>query len=120
MNRNGLCGAEDRAPDSALSQPAGLNYRRPQSTQHDPQGWASRRGPRRIVAGVPRIPRAPARRERSGQADDQRSVGPAGPRSGRASLEHSELVAQDEDLDLLGGVGSGAQPHQLGSLENMR
>jgi hypothetical protein len=26
-------------------------------------------------------------------------------------LEHSELVAQDEDLDLLGGVGSGAQHH---------
>jgi hypothetical protein len=26
-------------------------------------------------------------------------------------LEHSELVAQDEDFDVLGGVGSGAQHH---------
>jgi hypothetical protein len=26
-------------------------------------------------------------------------------------LQHTELLAQDEDLDLLGGVGSGAQ-HQ--------
>jgi hypothetical protein len=26
-------------------------------------------------------------------------------------LEHSKLVAQDEDLDFIGGVGSGAQHH---------
>jgi hypothetical protein len=26
-----------------------------------------------------------------------------------ASLEYDELVAQDQDLDLLGGVGSGEQ-----------
>jgi hypothetical protein len=26
-------------------------------------------------------------------------------------LEHGELVAQDEDLDVLGGVGSGVQHH---------
>ena len=31
------------------------------------------------------------------------------PRSWRASLEHGELVAQDQDLDLLAGVGSGVQ-----------
>jgi hypothetical protein len=29
----------------------------------------------------------------------------------RASLQHGQLVAQDEDLDLLAGVGSGAQHH---------
>jgi hypothetical protein len=35
-------------------------------------------------------------------------------------LEHRELVTQDEDLDLLGGVGSGAQHHpaqELGAHE---
>jgi hypothetical protein len=26
-------------------------------------------------------------------------------------LQHVQLVAQDEDLDLLGGLGSGAQHH---------
>jgi len=34
-----------------------------------------------------------------------------------APLEHGELVAQDQDLDLLGGVGTSAQSHpaqQLG------
>ena len=42
---------------------------------------------------------------------DHGAVGPAHPRPWRASLEHGELVAQDEDLDLLPGVGSGAQDH---------
>ena len=51
---------------------------------------------------------ASARRKQPGQGGDQGSVGPADPRSGSAPLKHSELVTQHEDLDLLGGVGSGA------------
>jgi len=35
-------------------------------------------------------------------------------------LEHGELVAQDEDLDVLGGVGSVRSTIQLRSLENRR
>ena len=54
-------------------------------------------------------PEASADREQSGEGGDQGAVGPAHPRAWRASLEHGELVAQDQDLDLLGGVGSGAQ-----------
>jgi len=35
-------------------------------------------------------------------------------------LEHGELVAQDQDLDLLAGVGSGVRSTiQLRSLENI-
>jgi hypothetical protein len=34
-------------------------------------------------------------------------------------LEHGELVAQDEDLDLLGGVGSVAQHDPAQELENI-
>jgi hypothetical protein len=49
--------------------------------------------------------------EHTGQSGDQGSVGPPDRSSRSAPLEHSELVAQDEDLDLLGGVGSGAQHH---------
>jgi hypothetical protein len=36
-------------------------------------------------------------------------VDPAHPWPWRASLEYGELVAQDQDLDVLGGIGSGAQ-----------
>ena len=54
-------------------------------------------------------PEASAGREQSGEGGDQGAVGPGHPRARRASLEHGELVAQDQDLDLLGGVGSGAQ-----------
>jgi hypothetical protein len=32
-------------------------------------------------------------------------------------LEHGELVAQDQDLDVLGGVGSGAQHDPAQELE---
>ena len=49
--------------------------------------------------------------EHTGQSGDQGSVGPADPRSRSTPLEHRELMAQDEDLDLLGGVGPGAQHH---------
>ena len=56
-------------------------------------------------------PESSAGGEQSGQGGDQGSVGPADPRSRSAPMEHRELVAQDEDLDLLGGVGPGAQHH---------
>jgi hypothetical protein len=36
-------------------------------------------------------------------------VGPRHPRPWRAPLQHGELMAQDEDLDVLGGVGADAQ-----------
>ena len=54
-------------------------------------------------------PEASAVGEQSGEGGDQGAVGPAHPRARCASLEHGELVAQDQDLDVLGGVGSGAQ-----------
>jgi hypothetical protein len=54
-------------------------------------------------------PEASAGREQSGEGGDQGAIGPAHPRARRAPLEHGELVAQDQDLDLLGGVGSGPQ-----------
>ena len=65
-------------------------------------------------------PESPAGGEQAGQSGDQGSVGPADPRSGTAPLEYRELVAQDEELDLLGGVGPGAQHHpaqELGAHE---
>jgi hypothetical protein len=34
-------------------------------------------------------------------------------------LEHGELVVQDEDLDVLGGVGSGVQHDQPRSVANI-
>lgn len=49
--------------------------------------------------------------EQSGQGGDQGSVGPSHPGSWSASLEYGQLVAQDQDLDLLRPVGSGDQDH---------
>ena len=46
--------------------------------------------------------------EEPGQGDHCGSVGPADPRSGSASVKHCELMAEDEDLDLFGCVGSRA------------
>jgi hypothetical protein len=51
---------------------------------------------------------SPAVREQTGQGGDQGSIGPADPGSRTGPLEHGELVAKDEDLDVLGGVGSAA------------
>jgi hypothetical protein len=51
------------------------------------------------------------------QGGDHCSVGPAHPGSGSAPLEYRQLVAQDQDLDLLGGVGSGAQHEPAQELE---
>ena len=46
--------------------------------------------------------------EEPGQGGHYGSVGPADPRSGSASVKHCELMAEDEDLDLFGRVGSRA------------
>jgi hypothetical protein len=54
-------------------------------------------------------PEASSGREQSGEGGDQGAIGPAHLGARRASLEHGELVAQDKDLDVLGGGGSGAQ-----------
>ena len=54
-------------------------------------------------------PEAAADGQQPGEGGDQGAVGPGHQRARRASLEHGELVAQDQDLDLLGGVGSSAQ-----------
>jgi hypothetical protein len=59
---------------------------------------------------------SPAGGEQTGQGGDQGSVGPVHPGSRTAPLQHRELVAQDEDLDLFGGVGSGAQHHPVQEL----
>jgi hypothetical protein len=54
-------------------------------------------------------PAASADREQSGEDGDECPVGPRYSRTRGASLEYGELVAQDQDLDVLGGVGFGAQ-----------
>jgi hypothetical protein len=81
-------------------------------------GWAgcvvqwramSWRCQRRIVVGVTSSPESAADRQQSGECGDHGAIGPGHPRARRSSLEHGELVAQDQDLDLLGGVGSSAQ-----------
>ena len=52
---------------------------------------------------------AAARRgQQPGEGGDHGSIGPVDPWSGSAALQHGQLVAQDEDLDLLGHVGAGA------------
>jgi hypothetical protein len=64
---------------------------------------------RRIVVWGDEQAEASAGREQSGEGGDQGAIGPAHPGARRASLEHGQLVAQDKDLDLLGGVRSGPQ-----------
>jgi hypothetical protein len=49
--------------------------------------------------------------EQSGQRRDQGSAGPVHLGSRCASLEHGELVTQNQDLDLVGGAGSSEQDH---------
>ena len=46
--------------------------------------------------------------EQSAESGDHGSVGPAHKRPWRPPSQHGELVAEDEDLDLLAGVGSAA------------
>jgi hypothetical protein len=47
-----------------------------------------------------------------GQSGDQSSVGPAHPGSWSAPPEYGKFLAQDQDLDVLGGVGAGEQDHR--------
>jgi len=44
-----------------------------------------------------------------GQRGQDRPVGPREPRCPGLALEHGDLVAQDEDLGVLGAVGPGEQ-----------
>ena len=48
----------------------------------------------------------PGSGEQSGEGGDHGVVAPVEPRPWSASLQHGQLMAQHEDLDLVGGVGS--------------
>ena len=48
---------------------------------------------------------------RRGSSTPVGAVAPADPRPVCASLQHGQLMAQDEDLDLVGGVGVGVEHH---------
>jgi hypothetical protein len=61
---------------------------------------------------------AAASGQQSGEGGDDGAVGPVDPRSRCASLQDGQLMAQDEDLDLVGGVGAGVEPIQLSSFVN--
>jgi len=54
-------------------------------------------------------PESSVDREQSDEGGDQGAVGPGHWRAWRTPLNYGELVAQHEDLDVLGGVGPGAQ-----------
>jgi hypothetical protein len=62
---------------------------------------------------------AAARWEQSGEGGDSGAVDPADPRPRCASLDHCQLMAQDEDLDLLGVLESGVQHAELSSFANI-
>ena len=47
--------------------------------------------------------------QQPGQRGQDRPVGPRQPRSPGLALEHGDLVAQDQDLGVLGPVGAGEQ-----------
>ena len=47
--------------------------------------------------------------QQPGQRGQDRPVGPGQPRCPGLALEHGDLVAQDEDLGVLGPVGAGEQ-----------
>ena len=64
---------------------------------------------RNALRTAARASEASADREQSGEGGDQGAIGPTHPRPWHASLEYGELVAQDQDLDVLGGVRSGVQ-----------
>jgi hypothetical protein len=54
------------------------------------------------------------------ESGDESSVAPAHPRPYGAALQHRKLVTQDQDLDLLGRVGSSAQQRPFSSGVNIR
>jgi len=51
----------------------------------------------------------PGTGQQPGQRDQDRPVGPRQPRGLDLPLEHGDLVAQDEDLRVLGAIGAGEQ-----------
>ena len=55
------------------------------------------------------LPEAAAGREQSGEGGDQGTIGPGHPWAWCAPSEHGAVVTQDQNLDLFGGVGSGAE-----------
>jgi hypothetical protein len=50
-----------------------------------------------------------AARQQPGQRDQDCPVGPRQPRDSDLALEHGDLMAQDQDLGVLGTVGPGEQ-----------
>jgi hypothetical protein len=71
------------------------------------------------VAGATSNPETRAAGEQLGQGCHEGSAAQF-TRPGRASLEYSELVAQDQDLDLLRPLGSGERIIQPRNLESIR
>jgi len=57
----------------------------------------------------PRRPDPPCRRQPQRQRRDHRAVRPAQPRASHLPLQHRELMAQQQDLDLLGYVRTSQQ-----------
>jgi hypothetical protein len=55
--------------------------------------------------------------EQPSERDNQGPVGPAEPRWSVGASEHGKLVAQHQDLDLLGSLGSGTQHRPAQELE---
>jgi hypothetical protein len=48
--------------------------------------------------------------EQAGQGGQDRTIRPGGTSSGDLTAQHRDLVAQDEDLDVLGCGAAGEQP----------
>ena len=57
--------------------------------------------------------RAPLREHQLGQRGDDRSIRPGETGSGNLTLEHGELVAEHQDLCVLGGVVHPEDPEQF-------
>jgi hypothetical protein len=58
--------------------------------------------------------------ESADESGDECAVAPGHPGAWSLAVEYGELVAQYEDLDVLGRVGAGEQHYQLRRLEIMR
>jgi hypothetical protein len=59
-------------------------------------------------------------RQQPGYRGDDRSVGSAQPWLPGSALQHDQLLAQDEDLDLFGLVGDELQHIQLTNITKIR
>ena len=56
--------------------------------------------------------------QQPGQRGQDRAISPGQPGSLDVALEYRDLVAQDEDLDVLGAVGAGEQNEPAGHPED--